>query len=103
MSRPLEGIHVLDVGTLTPGKFCTTLLADMGATVLRVERPTGNPPPLSDEDLVLNRNKRSMTLNLREEAGREVFYRLARKNAVVEESHPPGAPARGGGGGGRPQ
>ena len=61
MGAPLQDITVLDVGTLTPGKYCTFLLADMGARVLRIERPPADPRSISDEDLVLNRNKRSIS------------------------------------------
>jgi crotonobetainyl-CoA:carnitine CoA-transferase CaiB-like acyl-CoA transferase len=94
MPSPLRGLEILDIGTLTPGKFCTFLLADLGASVLRIERPSGKPTPVSTEDLLLNRNKRSMTLNLREDAGREVLYRLAERADVVLESYRPGVAER---------
>jgi crotonobetainyl-CoA:carnitine CoA-transferase CaiB-like acyl-CoA transferase len=94
MKAPLEGIAILDVGTLTPGKYCTFLLADLGAAVLRIERPVGRPAPISSEDLVLNRAKRSMTLNLREEAGREILYRLVETGDVLIESYRPGVAER---------
>jgi alpha-methylacyl-CoA racemase len=94
MKRPLDGITVLDIGTLTPGKFCTSLLADMGASVLRIERPVVRSSPISPEDLALNRGKRSLTLNLRAEAGREVLLRLARRYDAVIESYRPGVTQR---------
>jgi crotonobetainyl-CoA:carnitine CoA-transferase CaiB-like acyl-CoA transferase len=94
MRPPLEGIATLDVGTLTPGKYCTFLLADLGASVLRIERPVRRPVPISSEDLLLNRAKRSMTLNLREDAGREVLYRLVETADVLIESYRPGVAER---------
>jgi crotonobetainyl-CoA:carnitine CoA-transferase CaiB-like acyl-CoA transferase len=91
---PLAGIEVLDLGTLTPGKYCTFLLADLGANVLRVERPRDRSERLSDEDLVLNRGKRSLTLDLRDAAGRELFARLAERADVVIEGSRPGVAER---------
>jgi CoA:oxalate CoA-transferase len=93
MNPPLAGISVLDIGTLTPGKFCTAILADMGASVLRVERPAASRT-LVEEDLVLNRGKKSMTLDLRAAAGKEVLCRLAELNDVVLESYRPGVARR---------
>jgi crotonobetainyl-CoA:carnitine CoA-transferase CaiB-like acyl-CoA transferase len=91
---PLDGISVLDVGTMTPGKYCTFLLADLGADVIRIERPQTPSMPISDEDLILNRNKRSMVLNLRTDEARKVFHEMARNTDVVLESHRPGATRR---------
>lgn len=93
MELPLGGVGVLDIGTLTPGKFCTTILADLGASVLRVERP-GTARTLSDEDLALNRNKKSMTLDLRSDTGRDILCHLAERNDVLIESYRPGVTAR---------
>ena len=78
----LDGIRVLDLTRLLPGAFCTLLLADMGADVVKVEEPsTGDYmrwyPPLAGGQSVLfnalNRNKRSLALNLKSEAGRDLF------------------------------
>jgi len=91
---PLEGIKVLDLGTMTPGKYCTFLLGDLGAEVIRVERPTGPSAAISDEDLALNRNKRSIALNLRTEEGKQVFYRLVQSADVILESNRPGVTKR---------
>jgi alpha-methylacyl-CoA racemase len=93
MNPPLAGISVLDIGTLTPGKFCTAMLADMGASVLRVERPAASRD-LADEDLLFNRGKKLMTLDLRAEAGREILCRLAELNDVVFEGYRPGVTRR---------
>jgi alpha-methylacyl-CoA racemase len=100
----LAGIRVLDLSRLLPGGFCSLLLADFGAEVLKVE-DTGmgdyvrwSPPyHAGAEDsaksalfLALNRGKRSIRLNLKEEAGREVLLRLAREYDVLLESFRPG-------------
>jgi crotonobetainyl-CoA:carnitine CoA-transferase CaiB-like acyl-CoA transferase len=94
MKLPLDDVVVLDIGTLTPGKFCTSLLADLGASVLRIERPAARNNTISQEDLVLNHAKRSLTLNLRDEAGREILLRLAQRCDAVIESYRPGVTKR---------
>lgn len=91
---PLKGVRVLDVGTLTPGKYCTFLLAELGAEVTRVERPAGDPKSVSAEDLLLNRGKKSLTLNLRSDAGVALLHNLAGKTDVLIESYRPGVAAR---------
>ncbi|MEX2195445.1 MAG: CoA transferase [Thermoleophilaceae bacterium] len=100
----LEGVRVLDLSRLLPGGYCSLLLADFGAEVLKVE-DTGMgdyvrwAPPHHEGAaqsasgalfLALNRNKRSIRLNLKEERGREVLLRLAREYDVVLESFRPG-------------
>ncbi|SHF28465.1 Crotonobetainyl-CoA:carnitine CoA-transferase CaiB [Desulfacinum infernum DSM 9756] len=99
MSGPFEGIRVLDLSRLLPGPFCSMLLADLGADVIKVEDPkVGDyirwwPPKIganSGFHVVLNRNKRSLTLNLKEPAGRDVFVRLAASADVVLEGFRPG-------------
>jgi alpha-methylacyl-CoA racemase len=104
VSGALEGVRVLDLSRLLPGGFCSLLLADFGAEVLKVE-DTGMgdyvrwSPPYHEgaEDsaksalfLSLNRGKRSIRLNLKEDAGREVLLQLAREYDVVLESFRPG-------------
>jgi alpha-methylacyl-CoA racemase len=104
MALPLEGIRVLDLSRLLPGGFCSLLLADFGADVLKVE-DTGQgdyirwAPPYYEgaEDstksamfLSLNRNKRSIRIDLKSEAGCEVLLRLVRDYDVVLESFRPG-------------
>jgi alpha-methylacyl-CoA racemase len=95
----LDGIRVLDLTRLLPGAHLTLLLADMGADVIKIEEPgTGDYmrwyPPLVDGQSVLfnalNRNKRSLTLNLKAEAGREVFLHLVARTDVVVEGNRPG-------------
>jgi crotonobetainyl-CoA:carnitine CoA-transferase CaiB-like acyl-CoA transferase len=98
MTLALEGIGILDMGTPLPGKYCTFLLADLGAEVIRVERPLPpsyrQPASPSAEDLMLNRNKKSITLNLRTEEARRVFYQLVDNTDVVLEGNRPGAAKR---------
>jgi crotonobetainyl-CoA:carnitine CoA-transferase CaiB-like acyl-CoA transferase len=104
MSLPLQGIRVLDLSRLLPGGFCSLLLADFGAEVLKVE-DTGMgdyirwSPPYYDGAhesarsalfLALNRNKRSIRLDLKSERGREALLRLVREYDVVLESFRPG-------------
>jgi len=92
-------MRVLDLTRLLPGAFCTLLLADMGADVIKVEEPgTGDymrwTPPLVDGQSVLfnalNRNKRSVTLNLKTDAGREALLGLVDRSEVLVEGNRPG-------------
>jgi alpha-methylacyl-CoA racemase len=104
VSLPLEGIRVLDLSRLLPGGFCSLLLADFGAEVLKVE-DTGmgdyirwSPPYVEGAEdsaksalfLALNRNKRSIRLDLKHERGREALLALVRGHDVVLESFRPG-------------
>lgn len=95
----LDGIRVLDLTRLLPGAFCTLLLADLGADVVKVEEPRSGDymrwyPPLRDGQSVLfnalNRNKRSLALDLKQEAGRDLFLALAERADVVVEGNRPG-------------
>jgi crotonobetainyl-CoA:carnitine CoA-transferase CaiB-like acyl-CoA transferase len=104
MSLPLSGIRVLDLSRLLPGGFCSLLLADFGADVLKVEDTGAGdyirwaPPYYEGADdsarsamfLSLNRNKRSIRIDLKSEAGREVLLRLVRDCDVLLESFRPG-------------
>jgi alpha-methylacyl-CoA racemase len=104
MSPALHGVRVLDLTRLLPGGFCTLLLADFGAEVLKVE-DTGmgdyirwSPPFVEGADesassalfLALGRGKRSIRLDLKQESGREVLLALAREHDVLVESFRPG-------------
>ncbi len=104
MSLPLEGIRVLDLSRLLPGGFCSLLLADFGAEVLKVE-DTGmgdyirwSPPYVEGAAesaksalfLALNRNKRSIRLDLKHDEGREALLRLVAEHDVLLESFRPG-------------
>lgn len=95
----LSGIRVLDLTRLLPGAFCTMLLGDQGADVIKIEQPgTGDYmrllPPLADGQGVafnsLNRNKRAITLNLKANEGAELFKRLVATADVVVEGNRPG-------------
>lgn len=94
MKLPLEGMTVVDLGTLTPGKYASSLLTQLGADVIRVERPGTERKPLSDEDLVLNRNKRSMVLDLRTTEGLKVLHKLIETTDVLLEANRPGVAER---------
>jgi crotonobetainyl-CoA:carnitine CoA-transferase CaiB-like acyl-CoA transferase len=93
MTGALEGTKVLDLSRLLPGPYCSMILADHGADVLRVEAPhfaAVVPFPLH----TLHRNKRHMSLNLKTDEGRQIFYQLARGADVVLEGFRPGVAAR---------
>jgi crotonobetainyl-CoA:carnitine CoA-transferase CaiB-like acyl-CoA transferase len=95
---PLDGVTVLDASRVLAGPFCTMQLGDLGADVIKIERPgVGDqtrgfrPPTYGDSDessyyLSVNRNKRSVTLDLGCEDGRAVFRRIAREADVVVEN-----------------
>lgn len=107
MPGPLDGIHILDLTILINGPWATVLLSDMGADVVKIEDPV-RPDPYRgdvhggvDPDTgmhtyfeTMNRNKRSVTLNLKLPEGREVFYRLARDADVVISNFRPGVVER---------
>ncbi len=96
---PLAGIRVLDLSRLLPGPFCTLVLADLGADVVKVEEPFGGDhlrwvPPLVGRQSgyfhALNRNKRSLRLDLKAPQGAAALRRLARRFDVLVESFRPG-------------
>jgi alpha-methylacyl-CoA racemase len=104
MTKPLSDIRVLDLSRLLPGGFCSLMLADFGAEVLKVE-DTGmgdyirwSPPYYEGAEdsaksalyLALNRGKRSIRVNLKEERGREVLLKLVKEHDVLLESFRPG-------------
>ena len=101
--RALEGTRILDLSRLNPGGYCTMLLADLGAEVLKIEQPgigdyIRTVPPLIDGKsamfLGLNRNKKSLTLNLKSDRGKEIFHKLLEKFDIVIESFRPGVTKR---------
>src|SRR5438045_3374153 len=96
---PLDGIRVLEVGNFMAGPFCTMQLADLGADVVKVENPAGGDlvrlggPFIDGESspfLRLNRNKRSLALDLKAAKGKEVFRRLAKQADIIVENMRPG-------------
>lgn len=103
MPGPLDGLRILDLTRLLPGGYATLLMADLGADVVKVEEPgkgdyiRWTPPmvgEMSSAHIALNRNKRSVTLNLKSERGRELFLDLAGRFDVVIESFRPGVMER---------
>ncbi len=102
MAAPLADVSVLDLTRLLPGPFCTMLLGDLGADVVKLEPPEGDPtrviPPLvagtSALFHALNRNKRSIAVDLRSAPGREIALRLAARSDVVVEGFRPGVMER---------
>ncbi len=99
MSGPLEGLRVLDLTRLQPGNYATMVLGDLGADVVKVEEPgrgdyvRWTPPMLaeySSAHAVLNRNKRSVSLNLKSPKGVELLLKLAADADVLIESFRPG-------------
>ncbi|HEX2280281.1 MAG TPA: CoA transferase [Thermomicrobiales bacterium] len=104
MAGALDGIRVLDLSRILSGPYCTMVLADFGAEVLKVERPGSGddtrawgPPFIAGESayyLSINRNKRSITVDLGQEAGREIIYALTRDCDVVIENFRPGTADR---------
>ncbi len=99
---PLAGVRVLEATTTWAGPMCGCVLADFGADVVKVEHPAGEiarrsppflpgtNPPLSFMNEILNRNKRSLALDLHGDAGRALFLRLAARSDVVIENFRPG-------------
>jgi crotonobetainyl-CoA:carnitine CoA-transferase CaiB-like acyl-CoA transferase len=99
VSLPLEGVRVLDLTRLLPGNYCTLLLADLGADVVKIEEPGRGDyirlaPPLVDGQgaahRALNRGKRSVALDLKDPQGAEVLLRLAEGADALVESFRPG-------------
>jgi len=99
MTAVFTGVKVLDLSRLLPGPFCSMLLADFGAEVIKIEDPNGGDyirwwPPLLGKNsgfhVVLNRNKQSLTLNLKKQEGKDIFRRLVAEADVVLEGFRPG-------------
>ena len=103
MTLPLEGITVIDFSRILAGPYCTMLLGDLGATVLKIEPPGGDdcrhwgPPFVEGESayfLAINRNKKSLCLDLKKEEGRELVRGLLEGADVLIENFRPGTMAR---------
>jgi crotonobetainyl-CoA:carnitine CoA-transferase CaiB-like acyl-CoA transferase len=99
MALPLEGVKVLDFTAVMAGPYCTLMLADMGADVTKIETfPEGDgsrrfEPKVNDESYcfaVLNRNKKSMALDMKQPQGREIFMQLAANADIIVENYRPG-------------
>jgi len=103
VGAPLQGLRVLDFSTLLPGPLCSLLLAEAGAEVVKVERPGSGDemrayPPMLGADSVnfalLNRGKRSVTIDLKSAAGRDEAIALARESDILLEQFRPGVMSR---------
>ncbi|MCI2061532.1 MAG: CoA transferase [Eubacteriaceae bacterium] len=95
----LEGVRVLDLSRVLAGPFCTMMMADMGAEVIKVEMPEKGddsrafPPFIEGESVYfmnLNRNKKGITLNLKSEEGKKIFLELVKKADILVENYRPG-------------
>jgi len=98
MSGPLEGLTVLDLSRFIAGPFCAQMLGDMGARVIKVERPGGEDARhhepffkgASVYTMIFNRNKHAITLNTRHKAAREILESLVRQSDILVENFRPG-------------
>ncbi|HDZ18808.1 hypothetical protein LCGC14_1041450 [marine sediment metagenome] len=100
MVRPLEGVKILDLSRALAGPYCTMMLADMGAEVIKLEIPgkgddsrAWGPPFVNGESayfMSVNRNKKSLTLNLKKEKSREIIHKLLKQANVIIENFRPG-------------
>ncbi|XP_066149405.1 succinate--hydroxymethylglutarate CoA-transferase [Euwallacea fornicatus] len=99
---PLEGVRILDLTRIVAGPYCTMVLGDLGAEVIKIEKPgTGDearlwgPPFIGSSKescyfIAFNRNKKSVTINIQTEEGRGIIYSLAKKSDVLVENYVPG-------------
>lgn len=104
MAMPLEGIRVVDLTRFLAGPFCTRRLGDLGAEVIKIEEVNqGDPsrylagPKIQDTSayfVIVNRNKRGITLNLRDERGKQIFYDLVKISDVVVDNYRAGVTKR---------
>ncbi|GBF31857.1 alpha-methylacyl-CoA racemase [Desulfocucumis palustris] len=103
MTAPLKGVKVLDLSRLLPGPYCSMMLGDFGAEVIKVEQPgqgdyiRWTPPLVGDTGglyLTVNRNKKSITLDLKKKEARDIIYKLVKESDVLLEGFRPGVTAR---------
>lgn len=97
MAMPLEGIRIVDFTRFLAGPFCTRRLGDLGAEVFKIEEPEGGDPSrslagpkiqdISSYFVIVNRNKKGIALNLRDERGRQIFYDLVKISDVVVDNY----------------
>jgi crotonobetainyl-CoA:carnitine CoA-transferase CaiB-like acyl-CoA transferase len=99
MKKALEGMKVIDLSQVLAGPYCTMVLGDMGADVIKIEKyPLGDDtrtmgPYINEESymyMMVNRNKRGMCLNLKEDEGRQILYELVKTADVFVENYRPG-------------
>jgi len=98
--QALDGTRIIDMARLGPGPHCSQILADMGADVIRVEAPEPKEGPRAGRmiklpgDAAIRRNSRSISLNLKSEEGKQVFFKLAATADVITEGFRPGVVTR---------
>src|SRR5512138_2887347 len=104
--QPLNGIRVLDLSRVLAGPYCTMVLGDLGADVIKVESPEGDetrrwgPPFVGSVEsesayyLCVNRNKRGIVVNFKTEAGRTILQELIKQSDILVENFRPGTLAR---------
>lgn len=100
MGLPLSNIRILDLTLIMAGPYCTLILGDLGAEVIKIEKPgigesSREMPPYFFEEqsayfIAMNRNKKSMTLDLKSEEGKKIFYALVKTSDVVIDNFRPG-------------
>lgn len=99
MQQALQGVRVLDLSRMLPGPYCSMMLADLGAEVIKVEEPkigdpTRHSPPIIEGQSVpfaqVNRNKKSIAIDLKQPEGRDIFLKLASSADIVLEQFRPG-------------
>jgi len=101
---PLAGLRVIDLSRVLSGPFCTMMFGDMGAEVIKIERPGAGDdtrafaPPYQGEEsayfLTVNRNKKSLTLDMKQDAAKDILWRLVESADVLVENFRPGAADR---------
>ena len=97
----LNGMKILDCSQILAGPFCSMLLADMGAEVIKIEKPNGGddtrrfgPPFIESESvafMAMNRNKRSIVIDFKKKSGIEIMKRLTKNSDVIIENYRTGA------------
>lgn len=91
---PLSGVRVVELAGIGPGPFCGMLLADLGAEVIRVDRPAGNSPALPPHEDIPGRGKRSVIVDLKDKRGLAVVRRLVSAADILIEGYRPGVAER---------
>jgi len=91
---PLKDLKILDLTRMLPGPYCTMLLADLGADVIMIEQESGSGLGKRRTEFYIFRNKRSLVLDLKNDRGREIFYRLVSTADVIVEGFRPGVVQR---------
>src|SRR5688572_26677336 len=91
---PLDGVRVIEVAGIGPGPFCAMVLADLGADVVRIDRPPAGGDPAAARFDVLNRGRRSVAVDLKDPGGPDVVLRLVERADALLEGFRPGVAER---------